>query len=274
MRIGIVGLGLGYSLAKYLASKGHEVTGIDIASNAFESPRLDEQMKEWLKANDAPVSFSTGYSDLERTDLIMIFVSTPLENGRLWIGNIHDAIRSAMRVNPTVEYAILSTLPIGGMKVLHAYFPNLRISYDPPMVKKHRFLSTFIDPPSGWQLFSGMASENLLEFYRSIQSPTVKQIKAADEVVEVAKLCTNLMLATKIIIANSIRDWVGEDVAHEACEIVNKDPRIGEGYFTPDGAAAGPCLPRDLTELQSAVSGPLEELLRILNRINGTEKLL
>jgi UDP-glucose 6-dehydrogenase len=274
IRVGVVGLGLGYALSKYAASKGYDVVGMDIDRNAFTHPRLDEETEKWLARRDPAVLFSNDVRDLRERELILIFVSTPLEGSRLSLRNIFAAISACRSVNENAEYAILSTLPIHAMEGLRGYFPMLRMSYTPPMVKKHKFLSTFFSPPSGWQMLSGTPSRMLQEMFAKLQADGTRQIIAPDEVVEAAKLLTNLMLASKIIMANAATGWLGPETGRRACEIVNLDPRVGYGYFTPGGKAAGPCFPRDLIELEAAATGDLKKIIQTLNEANGTETLL
>lgn len=273
-KVGIVGLGLGYSLSHYLSNIGHLVVGVDIDPGSIRRPRVDAEMKSWLADNKSTPRLGTDFGSLSDSDYIFIFVSTPLDQGRMSVRNVMAAVGSAIEANPGAEYAILSTLPIGGMKAIHGRFPELKICYTPPMVKKHKFQSTFYSPPSGWQLFGGRASRRLRAIFRGAQAPATRQILATEDVVEAAKLCTNLMLANKIVIANAIGSWLGLVNGKAVCEIVGTDPRVGAGYFTPGGPASGPCLPRDLTEIQAASDDGLSDLVAVLNRLNGTANLL
>ena len=267
MKIGVIGLGLGYSLAKYLASFEHDIVGVDLDAKSFEHPRMDANMREWILAHDFPVTFTTDFSKLKDREIIMLFVSTPLEDGRISIRNVLVALSESLAINPDAHYAILSTLPIGAMTSISGFFPEATICYVPPMVKKHDFLSTFIHPPSGFQMFGGLPTLRLRKLYASIQK--ANQIIAPAQTVEAAKLSINLMLATKVIMANAIGDSFGEEV----CEIVSQDPRIGKGYFKPGGPASGPCLPRDLMELEASTSGNLREMIKLFNRVNKTEEI-
>ena len=271
-RIAVIGAGLGYSLSLYLSSLEHEVMCVDVDRRAFEQPRIDDETKAVLGKWHETVNFTDDYSYLTNfnPDFVLIFVSTPLVNGRLSIKNVISAVAStSAQVGVLPEYAILSTLPIGGVREIRAFRPRLSLTYAPPMIKKHRFLSTFKSPPSGWQLFGGTPSLALTRLFKGAQAPSVKQIVTDPEVVEWAKLLTNLMLATKVTLANAIGEQLG-GIAPDVCRIVNADPRIGEGYFTPGGPASGPCLPRDMTELEAASSGKLFTLITALNDANGT----
>jgi UDPglucose 6-dehydrogenase len=273
-KVGIVGLGLGFSFAHYLSHLGHTVVGVDIDPRVIKNPRVDAEMKQWLKKHRSSPRFGTDFGLLKKCDYIFIFVSSPLVRGRLSIKNVLAALRSGTKVNARAEYCVLSTLPIGGMATIHERFPALRVSYTPPMIRKHMFQSTFYSPPSGWQLFGGRASGRLRAIFRGAQAPTTRQFRTTEDVAEAAKLCTNLMLATKIIIANAIGSWLGPSRGKSVCEVVVADPRVGDGYFTPGGPASGPCLPRDLTEIQAVSDGGLKELVTVLNRLNGTANLL
>lgn len=230
-------------------------------------------MGEWLTLNNRSVAFSRDFQALADRELVLVFVSTPFDGARLDDGNVVFALADSARANPRAEHSVLSTLPLGAMQALRKHFPELHLSYSPPMIKKHRFLSTFTSPPSGWQLFTEGASPQLRGLYASMQ-PGVRQIVAPDDVVEAAKMCTNMMLATKVIMANAIGAWLGEKVAAAVCEIVGTDPRLGDGYFAPGGPAAGPCLPRDMLELEAVSEGSLRDVLKALNVANGTRRLV
>lgn len=288
MKVGVVGLGLGYSLAYYLETKGHEVWGVDIREEAYTNPRLDPTMRKFVKDYHglARPRFSTDFRTIQGCVFVLIFVSTPFDfaTGRLSMMNVLEAVNAARLVNPDATYLVLSTLPIGGFDELRRAFPKLRMFYCPPMVKKADFLNTFRRPPSGWQLI-GVPEEirkeireeavgDVLRFYAGLVEGTL--LVRPYRVVEAAKLCTNLLLSAKIILANAIGDWIADpDRAREVCEIVGADPRVGEGYFTPFiSKAAGPCFPRDLEELYTVSSGHLEQILTVLNAVNGTARLI
>ena len=271
-RVCVLGLGLGYGLSLYLSKLEHEVLGVDVDRSAFEQPRIDDETKQALAKWHDTVTFVDRYAPLANfnPDFVLVFVSTPLKGGRLSMFNVLSALSAAWaRAGATPEYGILSTLPVGGMKQVRESFPKMTATYCPPMIKKARFLSTFRDPPSGWQLFGGSPSLALRRLFKEAQDGGVKQIVAAPETIEWAKLLTNAVLATKVTLANAIGRELGE-MGTDVCRIVNADPRVGEGYFTPGGPASGPCLPRDMTELEAATLGTLHKLLAAVNDANGT----
>jgi UDPglucose 6-dehydrogenase len=271
MRLGVVGLGLGYGFSKYLAHNGNNVIGVDIDKGAFENPRLDGSTAGWIQSHPSDVEFTTEFERLEDREIIFIFVSTPLEDGRLSIRNVLAALSYCWEINKKAEYAVMSTLPIGAMKTIHGHFPEMKVLYCPPMIKKADFIYTFIFPPSGWQLFGGEPSGKFLALFTGLQRHT-SVLVVKESVAEAAKLCTNLMLATKVIVANAIGEWLPED-GKAVCAIVNQDPRVGQGYFTPGGPASGPCLPRDLQELEAVSEGSLQEIVKTLNTVNHTDEL-
>ncbi len=283
MKLAVVGLGLGFHLSYYLTRCGHEVRGVDIREAAFKDRQPDPRLAGLVP----PPRFSTHYRTVEGCDYVLIFVSTPFDpaTSRLSIANVRDAIRSASEVNPFATYLVLSTLPIGGMAPLREEFPKLRMFYCPPMVKKADFLSTFVRPPSQWQLIGTSGDDaalDVVQIYEGLLDRAHVQILVReDRVVEAAKLCTNLLLSTKIILANAIGAWlVDPEAARGVCEVVGMDPRVGVGYLTPFvSKAAGPCFPRDLLELATAAEATyagadLAEILAVLNRVNRTAELV
>jgi UDPglucose 6-dehydrogenase len=277
-KIGVVGLGLGYGLSMYLASLGHDVVGIDIDSRAYRRPRVDERTERWLDSVDwkgkSTPKFSTDFRRLRDSDYIAVFVSTPLVEGRLDIRNVLASLTESTKWNSRATYLIVSTLPIGAMKTIRGHF-DVRVFYTPPMVRKDDFLNTFRHPPSNWQLIghNGIDDcEDVCELFRQWQSQ-VPQFVVHEDTAIAAKLCTNLMLSTKIVMANAIESWIGA-YAKQVCEIVSSDPRIGKGYFAPGLPASGPCFPRDLTELEAVSEGPIKRIIQTLNEANHTNELV
>lgn len=284
-KIGIVGLGLGYSLAHYLAYKDYDIVGVDIRRESWEKPRIDARMKSFLDANSDmynPPVFTTDFDELSDREQIMIFVSTPFDRvrNRLSIRNVVSALDSSIKINRNAIYQILSTLPVGGWNFLRNF--SVEMYYTPPMVKREDFIGTFKNPPGGVQMIgyeeSGKRLTQLIKFYkdRHLLDMSVKIVQERAQIIEKAKLLINVMLSARIITANAIRDWVDDEMdADSICNVVASDRRIGDAYFTPGGPAAGPCFPRDLLELESASTNTdLEKFLKVINSINGTERWL
>lgn len=283
MKIGVCGLGLGYCLSHYLAALGHDVVGVDINPDTFtkSNPRVDEEMAKFIEQNhtdESSLKFTTDHGAFADRDYIIIFVATPLVNRRLSMEHVLGAVRTCVSINPKATYLIFSTLPVGGMATIHAKFSSIRVFYTPPMVRQEHFLSTFTNPPGNLQAigFKGQPPEDVITLYHEWLDDGVKIICCSERVVEVAKLVLNMMLSIKIVSANVVASWLeDENVAAEVCRIVNLDPRIGIGYFTPGGPAAGRCFPRDLIELEQASQGSeLATFLKTVNKLNKTEELL
>ena len=284
MKIGVCGLGLGYCLSHYLTTFGYDVVGVDINPDTFTkpNPKVDEEMKKFIEDNFthhySSLKFTTKHNSFADRDYIIIFVATPIMNKRLSMKHVLAALKTCVEVNQKATYLIFSTLPVGGMAIIHAKFPNIRVFYTPPMVRQGHFLSTFRNPPGRLQAigFKDQPPEDVILLYSRWLAEGVRIIPHSERVVELAKLLLNMMLSIKIVSANAVASWLkDENIAKEACKIVNLDPRIGVGYFTPGGRAAGPCFPRDLTELEEVSKGSdLQILLKTVNKLNKTEELL
>jgi len=283
--VGVCGLGLGINLAYYLASVGKKVVGVDIDKRTFQepSPKADADLDAYKRLESVKqnlVGFSDKFEYLASCEYIMVYVTTPREDGRLSLKNVEDAIQATNEHNSTATYLVLSTLPMGGMERLHRLFPRRRILYCPPMAREGQFVETFRRPPSGWQLV-GTEKQltemlDIVGLYRSILAKEVTVILVDDVVVEAVKLVTNLMLAVNLIMANNMGSWLGDPVIVErVCSIVNAYPGVGKGYFTPGGKASEPGLERDLAELLNASEpSALAEIVRVLNKLNGTGELV
>jgi len=284
VKIGVCGLGLGYCLSHYLASLGHDIIGVDVNSKTFTdpNPKFDDEMKQFAEQNfdrySTRIIFTNNHAILGDRDYIIIFVATPLINRRLSMKFVLSALETCVRNNPKATYLIFSTMPVGGMETIHNAFPKIRTFYTPPMVRAGHFLSTFKSPPGRIQPigFKDAFPSDVIDLYRQWLEPNILIIPSSERSVEVAKLATNMMLSIKIVSANAIASWLkDEKLAKQVCNIVNSDPRVGIGYFTPGGPAAGPCFPRDVTELVEASKGTdLEKLLKVINELNKTNELV
>ena len=128
LKVVVLGQGLGFSLANLFASKGISTLGLDIKKESFENPRLDPAMKNYIKRHskiiEKNLSFTTKYSDISNQDFVFCFVETPLEsNNRLGLNSVIRATGDALRVmKKDTTYVMMSTLPVGGSKVLMKKF--------------------------------------------------------------------------------------------------------------------------------------------------------
>src|SRR3954469_9692581 len=85
MRISVVGLGkLGSPLAAVLASKGHEVVGVDVDARlvgslaAGRAPVQEPQLQELIDASRARLRATTDYNEaVQASDITFVIVPTP-----------------------------------------------------------------------------------------------------------------------------------------------------------------------------------------------------
>lgn len=284
MKVSVLGQGLGYSLANLLASRGHKTIGLDIRREAFESPLVDDHMKKFISRNKRTitknVSYTTDYSDIRGSDIVLCFVETPLlPGGHLGIESLRRATKSALDIiSQDCTYVMMSTLPVTGSQQLFQEFGDRlrkRYAYVPPMIQKMDFLKNYLEPP--YLLFGydqqKVNKERILKlkkFYKGIIKKSPPMWFTDPLNVEIAKLATNAFASMKGVFFNRLAEYTQNlgGNADLVCSMIASHRIVRKEYTRPGGAILGPCLPRDVKELYSSADGKFSELLRKLEECN------
>jgi nucleotide sugar dehydrogenase len=284
MKVSVLGQGLGYSLANLLASKGHKTIGLDIRKEAFANPLVDNHMAKFIARNKKAITknihYTTDYSDINDSDVVLCFVETPLlPSGHLGIESVRRATKSALDViSQDCTYVMMSTLPVNGSHQLFQEFGDRlrsRYVYVPPMIQKVDFLKNYLQPP--YLLFGydqqKVGKDRILKlkkFYNGIirNSPPMWFTEPLN--VEIAKLATNAFASMKGVFFNRLAEYTQNLGANAdlVCSMVGSHRIVRKEYARPGGAILGPCLPRDVKELYSSADGKFSELLRKLEECN------
>jgi len=274
LRVGVIGLGVGYALACCLAEAGYQTTGIDINPQVVAKPRMDPSVTRLLEYDSTHrrnigthLELSTEYKKLSDCDYVTVCASTGDEK-KLVLGHVEAAVDSCCKVmKHGATMVVYSTLPFGSSKKIRQIIErnglkcdeDVRYVHMPLMIAQGTTADDFVNPPFvAFGAYSRASGEGALQFYNEfIASSSIwkKQLPpmfvTTPETAEMAKLTANAFLSTKMSFAN-MADTLCKKVAvnsAELLEIVGSDWRIGKKMLRPGFAWGGNCFPRDTQSL-------------------------
>ena len=296
-RISIVGLGkLGASMAAAIASKGHQVVGVDVnhrsvdAINAGRAPvqetglqSLVEQNRERLRA-----TMSTDEA-MREAELTFAIVPTPSDHrGAFSLQYAAYAFREigkALAKKKDWHTVVLtSTVLPGAMR--HGLIPVLEkhsgkragidfgVCYSPEFIALGSVIRDFLNPDF---LLIGeinaRSGEHLAACYADIIGSSCPVKRMSLENAELAKISINAFVTTKITFANMLAELCaaipGGDV-DVVSDAIGLDSRIGRKYLTGGLGFGGPCFPRDNVALAFIADalGARSDLVATTDRLN------
>jgi UDPglucose 6-dehydrogenase len=236
MNIGIVGNG-------YV---GH-ATGTGFASNSENKLFIYDKYKESPNSLDEVV---------ENSDIIFICVPTPIFSDYSGMdmsiveevaGEVAEKIKTPGKI-----IVIKSTSLPGTTKKLAEKYPHVDFAMNPEFLTQKNADTDFMKPYR--TVIGSMKSEvgeKVKKLYETILPADQKYIITDTTSAEVIKYMSNLMLASKVLLANEFYDLsqkVGANYA-DVQKGVEADPRIGThmGVPGPDGdrGFGGACFPKD-----------------------------
>ena len=297
IKVGVLGLGVGYALACCLAEAGYRTVGIDMNPQVVANPRLDPSVKRLLqydkrhrKRIDRNLRLSTDYGELSECDHVTVCVSTGDEK-KLILGHVEGAVSSYCKVAKRGAIMVVySTLPFGSSKRIKQIIEDNRLTCDediryvhmPLMIAQGTTADDFVNPPFvAFGSYSRASAQDALRFYRKfikLSSLWKKQLPpmftTTPETAEMAKLTANAFLSTKMSFAN-MTDMICKKVGVDSSElmsIVGSDWRIGGKMLKPGFAWGGNCFPRDTQSLVDtyAENGIDPLILRAALELNDT----
>jgi len=272
MRTSVIGLGkLGSPLAAVLASKGHQVIGVDLnpeyvrllaAGKApVEEPRLQELI-------DASAGRLTAIHAVEPavlgSDITFVIVPTPSDSkgafsSRHVLAAVHDIGKALRKKDSYHVVNITSTVMPGatggeiremleeasGRKV----GKDVGLCYNPEFIALGSVVRDMLYPDMLLIGESDTRAGDLLEsVYRTTceNTPPVRRMSFVNA--ELTKISVNTFVTTKISYANMLADICdhlpGADV-DVVTAALGMDSRIGGKYLKAALGYGGPCFPRD-----------------------------
>lgn len=272
MRVSVIGLGkLGAPLAAVMASRGHDVIGVDISQryvddiNAGRAPVPEPQLQELLDVSRERLRATTDYAEaVLGSDITFIIVPTPSDRNGVFVNTfVLDAIdklgAALKRKNGYHVMVITSTVMPGstggvireqlekasGRKV----GPELGLCYNPEFIALGSVVKDMLYPD---MILVGQSDDRagtmLAEVYKTsaMNDPPIQRMGLVNA--EIVKISVNTFVTTKISYANMISEICGQiegadvDVVTSA---LGKDTRIGPKYLRGATGYGGPCFPRD-----------------------------
>jgi UDPglucose 6-dehydrogenase len=296
MRVAVAGLGyVGLVTAAGLAEWGHDVLGIEINQGRLASlnagslplhePQLDGLLKKHVERHRVIVA-----GDTERVDsvqVVIVAVGTHDGNGGWQTDTIRACLEDIVpRMADDAVLVIRSTLPPEFLPGLGPLVAQLRSSaarttipvvINPEFTREGQAVSDFLAPE---RVVIGIVSDPdgrgarvIRRIYASVSAP-ILQMTAADAVL--AKLGSNLFLATKISFANELAklcEAFGGDIT-AVVDALSYDERIGGSFLRAGIGFGGSCLPHQVSmTIKSASQAALDTpLLAAVDHINHNQR--
>lgn len=272
MKISVIGLGkLGSPLAGVLASKGHQVIGVDLNPdfvtkvNKGIAPVPEPCLQELISTHQSRLKATLDYEEaIFQSEVTFVIVPTPSDKEGLFsnqylLSAVEEIGKSIAKKNGYHLVVITSTVIPGstdgeikqileetsGRKV----GSDLGLCYNPEFIALGSVVRNMLYPD---MILIGESDEKagtiLEEIYRSSceNNPPVRRMNLVNA--ELAKIAINTFVTTKISYANMLSDICdrlpGGNV-NVITDAIGLDSRIGAKYLKAAVAFGGPCFPRD-----------------------------
>ncbi len=268
----VIGLGkLGASMTAALASRGHQVIGVDVDSDVVravaagrapvEEPGLDALLAAHRSRVTATADAGAAVRD---TEVTFVVVPTPSEpSGSFSIAHARSAMTAVgrgLRAKAAYHLVVMTSTVLPGA-TRHGLIPVLEeesgrrvgedfgVCYSPEFIALGSVIRDFLNPDFTLVGELDERSGDLLEAcYGEILENGAPCRRMTLENAELAKVALNTYVTTKITFANMLADLCerlpGGDVDVVA-DALGLDRRIGRRYLTGATSYGGPCFPRD-----------------------------
>jgi UDPglucose 6-dehydrogenase len=272
VRISVVGLGkLGAPLAAVMASKGHEVVGVDLNKgfvakiNEGVAPVQEPRLQELIDASKGRLRATTDYADaIANTDISMVIVPTPTDRTGAFSNDYllasMDEIGRALKQKQSYHVVVITSTVMPGAteSVIRERLErasgrtvgvDLGLCYNPEFIALGSVVHNMLYPDMILLGESDARAGDMLEqVYRTSceNNPPVQRMNLINA--EIVKISVNTYVTTKISYANMLAEICerlpGADV-DVVTEALGKDTRIGGKYLKGAVGYGGPCFPRD-----------------------------
>lgn len=280
-KICIMGLGyIGLPTAALLATKGHQVHGVDVKPEVVEiinkglihivEPELDAFVKSAVQSGNLKASLTPDYADI-----FIITVPTPVDHENN--PDITYVIKATEAIAPFIKegnYLILeSTSPIGTTEKLVSLLKEkgidtdkIHVVYSPERVLPGQTMRELVQNDRIVGGITPEAAANVCEFYQSFVQGKV--ITTNSRTAEMSKLTENACRDVNIAFANELSilcDKFGIDV-WELISLANRHPRIN--ILKPGSGVGGHCIAVDPWFIVSE-GGEDARIIRTAREINN-----
>jgi UDPglucose 6-dehydrogenase len=295
--VSVIGLGkLGASMAAGIASRGHDVIGVDInqaavdAVNAGRAPVQETGLADLIAANRGRMRATRNHAEaILNSDISFVIVPTPSdERGAFKLQYAAYAFRElgrALAQKSGYHTIVLTSTVLPGAS-RYGLLPILERSsgkqcgegfgfcYSPEFVALGSVIHDFLSPDFLLVGEYDSRSGDVLEaHYQDIVENGARAARMSIENAELAKISVNAYVTAKITFANMLAEichaMPGGDV-DVVTNAIGLDTRIGRKYLTGALGYGGPCFPRDNVALgffASALGAPAD-LPGTIDRLN------
>ena len=266
MKIAVAGTGyVGLVTGVCLASKGHQVTCVDVDEKKVEkmkrgeTPIYEPGLQELMAQSVKNLSFTTDYKEAYRdADVIFIGVGTPEKyDGSANLAYVYEVAKQiAQNAEKHCVVVLKSTVPIGTNDKIESYIHDKQINDVKIYVASNpEFLSqgtAVHDTLHASRIVIGVTEEYpakvLQKVYEDFDAPKLVVERRSAEMI---KYASNGFLALKISYINEIANLcevVGADI-EEVTEGMGFDGRIGNRFLKAGIGYGGSCFPKDTKAL-------------------------
>jgi UDPglucose 6-dehydrogenase len=298
-RLSLIGLGkLGLCLAACFAEKGFDTIGVDIEErvvnnvNQGQAPWFEPGLAELLAKHGGKALRATTHHKeaIEQTDITFVLVATPSNpDGSFSNRFVESALRSlaeVLRDNPKPHhlFVISSTVMPGSTEasfipIIEKYSgrklnQGFSVCYDPDFVALGNVVKGFLQPDLvviGETNVAAGAQMEAIHHQMCENQPVISRMSIISA--EIAKVCLNAYITTKISFANSVANLCervpGVDV-DAITKAIGADKRISPYYFQGGLAFGGTCFPRD-TRVYVTIAdkfGVQADIVRAVDEVN------
>lgn len=288
MKIAVAGTGyVGLVTGVCLASKGHQVTCVDVDEKKVEimrkgispiyEPGLDELMQENMVRLTFTVDYRSAYKDAE---VIFIGVGTPeKKDGSANLSYVYKVVEQiAESVERECVVVVKSTVPIGTNDKIETYMiEHLKNNVRVHIASNPEFLAqgtAVHDTLLASRIVIGAESDYartvLEKVYENFEAPKVITNRRSAEMI---KYASNDFLALKISYVNEIANLceiVGADI-EDVTKGMGFDARIGDKFLNSGIGYGGSCFPKDTKALSWLASFNDNEIKTIKAAIEVNE---
>jgi UDP-N-acetyl-D-glucosamine dehydrogenase len=261
VNIGIVGLGyVGLPLGVAFAEAGHEVVGLDVATQRVDAVNRGESYIEDITSQRlaglaARIRATTRYADLAHSDAVIVAVPTPLTSNREPdLGPLIGSARSLAGVLQKGQLVVLESTTYPGttrgtlVPLLEesglAAGTDFNVAFSPERVDPGRTDYNLRNTP---KVVGGLTPEchaRAVALYREVCDEIVEV--SGPEPAELSKLLENVFRSVNIALVNELAmlcDRMGIDI----WEVVDAAATKPYGFmrFDPGPGMGGHCLPVD-----------------------------
>lgn len=298
MKISVIGLGkLGSPLAAVLASKGHQVIGVDLNAefvkkiNEGIAPVSEPCLQELITNHRSKLTATLFYEEaVLSSDVTFVIVPTPSEKNGLFTNkyllNALEQIGQALTKKRSYHLIVITSTVTPGSThgeikdALEAASKrsvgsDLGLCYNPEFIALGSVVRNMLYPDMILiGEFDKKAGDILEEIHRSCCESNVPIRRMNLVNAEVTKISINTFVTTKISYANMLSDICerlpGSDV-DVVTDAIGLDTRIGSKYLKPAVAFGGPCFPRDNIALAALARkiGARADLAEATQQINN-----